>query len=365
MSRLDESAVLEALRPIQDPDFRKSIVDLGFVKDVRIDGGRVAFQIELTTPACPVKDRFQQAAREAVARLPGVTSVDVTMTANTRAAARPVQSDLLPGVRNTIAVASGKGGVGKSTVAVNLALALHQAGAKVGLLDVDVYGPSLPLMLGVSGRPHVTPERKIVPKEAWGLRVMSIGFLAGEDAPVIWRGPMVTGIVRQFLGDVEWGELDYLVLDLPPGTGDAALTLTQLAPLSGAVIVTTPQEVSLIDARKGLRMFQRVNVPVLGIVENMSWFSCGKCGEKHFLFGSGDGERAARELGVDLLAQIPLQPDVVEAGDAGRPTVVARPDTPVAQAFRDLAGEVARRLARLQAETPPVLGTSLEWVNTP
>jgi ATP-binding protein involved in chromosome partitioning len=287
------------------------------------------------------------------------------MTANTRAAARPVQSDLLPGVRNTIAVASGKGGVGKSTVAVNLALALYETGAKVGLLDVDVYGPSIPLMLGVSGKPRVTPERKIVPKEAWGLRVMSIGFLAGEDAPVIWRGPMVHGIVRQFLADVEWGELDYLVLDLPPGTGDAALTLTQTAPLSGALIVTTPQEVSLIDARKGLRMFQRVNVPVLGIVENMSFFTCAKCGEKHHLFGSGGGERAARELGVDLLAQIPLQPDVVEAGDGGRPTVVARPQSPVAVAFRELAGVVARRLSLLQAEAPPVLGTNLEWVNTP
>ncbi len=365
MPRLDEAAVLEALRPIQDPDFKKSIVDLGFIKQLEIDGGKVRFQIELTTPACPVKEKFQQAAHDAVAQLPGVTTVDVTMTANTRAAARPTPTDLLPGVRNTIAVASGKGGVGKSTVAVNLALALYEAGAKVGLLDVDVYGPSIPLMLGVSGKPRITPERKIVPKEAWGLRVMSIGFLAGEDAPVIWRGPMVHGIVRQFLADVEWGELDYLVLDLPPGTGDAALTLTQTAPLSGALIVTTPQEVSLIDARKGLRMFQRVNVPVLGIVENMSWFTCGKCQERHFLFGSGGGERAARELGVDLLVQIPLQPDVVEAGDSGRPTVVASRDTPVAQAFRELAGTVARRVSLLQADAPPVLGTNLEWVNTP
>ncbi len=366
MAELSERAVLDALRPIQDPDFHRSIVDLGFVKDLSIEGGRVAFTIELTTPACPVKEQFQQAARDAVAKLPGVASVEVSMTANTRGSARTAQSAaLLPGVKNTIAVASGKGGVGKSTVAVNLALALRESGARVGLLDVDVYGPSIPLMLGVSGKPRVTPERKIVPKEAWGLRVMSIGFLAGEDAPVIWRGPMVHGIVRQFLADVEWGELDYLVLDLPPGTGDAALTLTQTAPLSGALIVTTPQEVSLIDARKGLKMFRRVNVPVLGIVENMSWFECPKCSERHALFGSGGGERAARELGVELLAQIPLQPDMVEAGDTGQPTLVARPQSPASRALRELAGRVARKLSVLHAEAPPLLDANIEWVNTP
>jgi ATP-binding protein involved in chromosome partitioning len=363
MSAITPAQVLDALRPIQDPDFRKSIVELGFVKDVHVDGGRVSFKIELTTPACPVKERFKSQAEQAVGALAGVTAVEVEMTANTRGAARAgaAQEQVLPGVKNTIAVASGKGGVGKSTVAVNLALALSEAGARVGLLDVDIYGPSIPLMMAASGTPQVTAERKIVPKTSYGLELMSIGFLAGESAPVIWRGPMVHGVVRQFLSDVLWGELDYLVLDLPPGTGDAALTLTQTAPLSGAVIVTTPQEVALIDARKGLKMFQRVNVPVLGIVENMSYFVCPSCSARHAIFGEGGGARAAHELGVDLLAQIPLQPDVVQAGDAGKPTLLSAPDSPAAKAFRELAGAVARKLAVLAAESPPVFDSSIEW----
>jgi ATP-binding protein involved in chromosome partitioning len=367
MAELTEDEILNALRPIQDPDFNRSIVDLGFVKRVVIDAGRVSFTIELTTPACPVKEQFQQAARDAVLALDGVESVDVEMTADTRRGPRTAQAEqLLPGVRNLVAVASGKGGVGKSTVAVNLALALKQTGARVGLLDVDVYGPSIPLMLDVSGKPQVTPDRKIVPKQSYGLSLMSIGFLAGENAPVIWRGPMVHGIVRQFLADVDWGELDYLILDLPPGTGDAALTLVQTAPLSGAVIVTTPQEVALIDARKGLAMFQRVNVPVLGIVENMSFFIPPDMPDrKYFLFGEGGGARAAEELGVDLLVQIPLQPDVVVSGDTGRPTVIAEPESPAAQAFTALAGLVARKLSLLHAEAPPVLDSNIEWVNTP
>ena len=356
-----ERTVLEALRPIIDPDFRKSIVDLGFVKGIRIEGSHVAFKIELTTPACPVKEEFARQAREAVSALDGVDAVEVEMTANTRGS-RPAQKDgVLPGVSNVIAVASGKGGVGKSTVAVNLALALRKTGATVGLLDIDVYGPSIPLMLGVHGRPEVTEERKIVPKRAHDLAVMSIGFLADEKAPVIWRGPMVHGIVQQFLSDVSWGSLDYLVLDLPPGTGDAALTLTQSAPLSGAVIVTTPQEVALIDARKGLKMFERVNVPVLGIVENMSYFVCPTCDTKHALFGEGGGERAAAELGVDLLVRIPLQPDVVVSGDEGRPTVLAHPDSAAAHAFKDLAGVVARKLAVLSTEQLTVLESAIEW----
>jgi ATP-binding protein involved in chromosome partitioning len=248
---------------------------------------------------------------------------------------------------------------------VNLALALAESGAKVGLLDCDIYGPSIPLMLHISGRPQVTPDKKIHPLMSYGLRLMSIGFLAGENAPVIWRGPMVHGIIRQFLSDVKWGELDYLVLDLPPGTGDAALTICQTAPLAGALIVTTPQEVALVDARKGLQMFQRVNVPVLGIVENMSWFDCDGCGKRHHLFGSGGAERAARELGTDVLGHVPLQPDVVTSGDEGRPTVIAAPDSPAAREFKALAGLVARKLSLLNAEAPPVVGTNIEWVNTP
>ena len=298
MAAPTEAQILEALRPIEDPDFHKSIVELGFVKNVEIDGGRVAFTIELTTPACPVKDQFKAAAERAVSALGGVTEVEVEMTSNTRGSRHAEKPPGLEKVQNVIAVASGKGGVGKSTVAVNLALALQDLGAKVGLLDCDIYGPSIPLMLNVTGPPEVTPERKMLPKQAYGLELMSIGFLAGDDAPVIWRGPMVHGVIRQFLGDVLWGPLDYLVLDLPPGTGDAALTLTQAAPLSGAVIVTTPQEVALIDARKGLKMFQRVNVPVLGIVENMSYFTCSNCDTQHSIFGVGGAERAAKELGA-------------------------------------------------------------------
>jgi len=356
MSQPSERDVLDALRPIQDPDFKRSIVDLGFVKNLRIDGGRVSFAIELTTPACPVKERFEGEARAAVAKLPGVTSVEVSMTAQTRGSAHASRPEGLEEVKNVIAVASGKGGVGKSTVAVNLALALAESGAKVGVLDCDVYGPS---------RPQVTPDKKIHPLMSYGLRLMSIGFLAGENAPVIWRGPMVHGIIRQFLSDVKWGELDYLVLDLPPGTGDAALTICQTAPLAGAVIVTTPQEVSLIDARKGLQMFRRVNVPVLGIVENMSWFECDGCGKRHALFGEGGAERAARELETDVLGRVPLQPDVVAAGDAGKPTMVSAPDSPAARELRAIAGLVARKLSLLNAEAPPVLGTNIEWVNTP
>ena len=359
-----EAGVLDALRPIQDPDFNRSIVDLGFVKNVVIDGDRVAFTIELTTPACPVKEAFQKQAHDAVVALDGVSRVDVEMTSQTRGSTHQGKPEGLENVKNTIAVASGKGGVGKSTTAVNLALALSATSARVGLLDCDVYGPSIPLMLGISGRPSVTPDKKIVPLASYGLELMSIGFLAGENAPVIWRGPMVHGIIRQFLGDVAWGELDYLVLDLPPGTGDAALTLTQTAPLSGAVIVTTPQEVSLIDARKGLQMFQRVNVPVLGIVENMSYFVCDGCDKRHALFGEGGAARAAKELGTELLVQVPFEPAVVAAGDSGKPSVVADPDSRAAAAFVELAGLVARRLSLLNSEPPPTLG-NIEWVNTP
>jgi ATP-binding protein involved in chromosome partitioning len=364
-TEITEAQVLDALRPIVDPDFRRSIVDLGFVKDIQIEGGQVAFKIELTTPACPVKAEFERQAHEAVSGLAGVTQVEVTMTANTRGSQRQTEENILPGVKNIIAVASGKGGVGKSTTAVNLALAFRETGATVGLMDADIYGPSIPLMLGVGGPPKVTPDRKIVPKEAHGLRLMSIGFLAGDDAPVIWRGPMVHGVVQQFLTDVEWGELDYLVLDLPPGTGDAALTICQSAPLSGAVIVTTPQEVALIDARKGLKMFQRVNVPVLGIVENMSYFECPDCHSRHSIFGEGGGARASKELGVDLLIQVPIQPDVVQAGDEGKPTIVSNPESPAAKAFGELAGTVARKLAILGAEAPPILDSNIEWVNNP
>ncbi len=366
MSAVTEAAVLDALRPIVDPDFRKSIVELGFVKNVRVEGGRVSFTIELTTPACPVKAEFERTARERVAALPGVTHVDVRMTANTRGpAAAPKDGVVLPGVRNMIAVASGKGGVGKSTTAVNLALALRESGASVGVMDADVYGPSLPLLLGVHGRPEST-EKRIQPLEAYGMRVMSMGFFVNDNSPVIWRGPMVHGLIRQFLTDVEWGELDYLVIDLPPGTGDAALTLTQQAPLSGAVIVTTANDLSILDARKGLRMFEKVAVPVLGIVENMSYFVPSDLPDRrYYIFGKGGGKRVADELGVDFLGEVPIDPRVVEGGDQGKPIVSFAPESEAAVAFRRLAGEVARRLAVLAARTPAIADGNITWVASP
>jgi len=373
MSELTPQRVLDALRPIVDPDFRKSIVELGFVKDLQIDQGRVSFTIELTTPACPVKSEFEKTARERVAALPGVTQVEVRMTSQTRgvggAATRAEGGVVLPGVKNTIAVASGKGGVGKSTTAMNLALALREAGATVGVMDADVYGPSLPLLLGVSGRPETIErdgQKRIQPLEAYGMRVMSMGFFVNENSPVIWRGPMVHGLIRQFLTDVEWGALDYLVIDLPPGTGDAALTLTQQAPLSGAVIVTTANDLSVLDARKGLRMFEKVAVPVLGVVENMSYFVPPDLPDRrYYIFGQGGGKRVADELGVDFLGEVPIDPRVVEGGDRGKPIVAFAPDSEAAAAFRRLAGEVARRLAVLAARTPAIADANITWVASP
>ena len=363
MSSPSQESVLEALRPIVDPDFGKSIVDLGFVKNLSIDSGRVAFEIELTTPACPVKAEFERSAKERVAALPGVDAVDVTMTAQTRGRSPTnTAEELLPGVRNVVAVASGKGGVGKSTVAINLALALRESGAAVGVMDADVYGPSLPLLTGVQGRPD-TRDKRIVPHEGLGMKLMSMGFFLTDDSPVIWRGPMVHGLVRQFLTDVDWGELDYLIVDLPPGTGDAALTLTQQAPLSGAVIVTTANDLSLIDARKGLAMFEKVSVPVLGIVENMSFFVPPDLPDrKYYIFGRGGGERVANEIGVDFLAEIPIDPRVVEGGDRGRPILMHAPEAPAALALRELAGKVARRLAVLAAGTPALADANISWV---
>jgi ATP-binding protein involved in chromosome partitioning len=363
---ITDADVLGALQPIVDPDFGKSIVDLGFVKDIRIEGARVSFTIELTTPACPVKAEFEKAARERVSALPGVDEVDVTMTANTRgraAAPAAAQAEVLPGVRNAIAVASGKGGVGKSTVAVNLALALRETGASVGIMDADVYGPSLQLLLGVNARPQ-TIERRILPNEAFGMKVMSMGFFVNENSPVIWRGPMVHGLISQFLRDVEWGTLDYLVIDLPPGTGDAALTLTQQAPLSGAVIVTTANDLSLIDARKGLKMFEKVSVPVLGIIENMSYFTPPDLPDRrYYIFGRGGGQKTAQELGVDFLGEVPIDPRVVEGGDVGQPILVYAPDSEPARAFRELAGTIARKLAVLASDAPPLADASIEWVS--
>ena len=362
------SQVLDALRPIIDPDFGKSIVDLGFIKDLRIDGANVAFAIELTTPACPVKDEFQKAARDRVLALAGVDAVDVTMTANTRQAQRgggeASQAVSLPGVKNIIAVASGKGGVGKSTTAINLALTLRDQGAEVGILDADVYGPSLSLLTGVHGRPDTTADRKIMPLIGQGMKLMSMAFFLTDGSPVIWRGPMVHGLVKQFLTDVNWGELDYLIVDMPPGTGDAALTLTQMAPLSGAVIVTTANDLSLIDARKGLQMFEKVGVPILGIIENMSYFTPPDLPDrKYHIFGQGGGARVAEELGVDFLGEVPIDPRIAADGDLGKPIVASQPDSPSAVEFRRIAGEIVRKLAVLAVKSPPVADANITWVN--
>jgi len=338
-----KETVLAALRPIQDPDLHRDIVSLGFVKDLSIDGGRVRFRLELTTPACPVKDELKAQCERALRALPGVTAVDVDLSAQVRSP-RPA-GVVMPGVKNVVAVASGKGGVGKSTTAANIALALADDGASVGLLDADIYGPSMPLMFGTSARPQPSGDKRIHPVFAHGIKLMSIGFLIEPDMPMVWRGPMVHGALTQFLEQVEWGNLDYVIVDMPPGTGDAQLTLTQRAGLAGAVIVTTPQQVSLIDARKGLKMFEQVKVPVLGIVENMSYFVCDGCDKQHDIFRRGGGRATAQELGVPFLGEVPLETAVPLSGDEGTPIVRRAPNSAAAMAFRHIAREVARGLA--------------------
>ena len=343
-----EQQVLDALKAIEDPDFNKDIVSLGFVKDIVIDGGRVAFTIELTTPACPVKEEFHRQAVELVSEIADVSDVQVNMSAKVQAHGRPEMRPIA-GISNIIAVASGKGGVGKSTTAVNLAVALAGTGARTGLLDADIYGPSVPRMMGLAGRqPMVDNEaKKMFPLENFGVRTMSIGYLIKEEDAMIWRGPMVAGALGQLLSDVNWGELDYLVVDLPPGTGDAQLTLVQQVPVSGAVIVTTPQDIALLDARKAIAMFRKVNVPVLGLVENMSVFICPHCGGESHIFDSGGAERLGQEQKVELLGRIPLDMQIREDADAGAPIVAAHADSPQAAAYRDLAGETAKRISVL------------------
>src|SRR6186713_2496057 len=278
---LEREAVLNALRVVNDPDLRRDIVSLGFVKDLSLKDGNVSFTIELTTPACPVKDQLREQATAAVRALPGVSSVDVRMTANVRSVSAPETGrPPLPGVKNIIAVGAGKGGVGKTTVAVNLALALSKCGSRVGILDGDIYGPNVPIMLGLSATQLTTDGKQIMPAEKHGLQVVSMGFLTSDDAPVIWRGPMLHGAIQQFFRDVAWRDLDYLIVDMPPGTGDVALSLSQTVPVAGAVVVTTPQQVSLADSRRAIRMYQKLNIPTLGIIENMSFHVCGRCGHE-------------------------------------------------------------------------------------
>jgi len=351
-----EPQVLAALAEIVDPDLGRDVVSLGMIKDLRIsDAGEVAFTFELTTPACPVRDRFKSQAEEAVMALPGVSRADIRMTANVRPGfMRQQASEMLPGVRQTIAIASGKGGVGKSTVAVNLAAALHQSGARVGLLDADIYGPSVPGLTGTQDQPKVVDE-KLVPLRSYGLQLMSIGFLGGADKAMIWRGPMVSRAIQQMMSDVAWGELDYLVIDLPPGTGDASLTIAQSVPLTGVAIVATPQALALDIAVKALQMFRSLNVTPLGLIENMSWYVCPECGHEHHVFGHGGAERAARRLGVPFLGALPLAEDIRVESDSGAPIVVSRPDSPAARAFADVASQIAARTSIQSFRRLPVI----------
>ncbi len=341
---LTEEAVLNALRNVQDPDLRRDIVTLNFIKDLEIDGGLVKFKVQLTTPACPVKEQLKEQCEAEVLALEGVTSVEVEMTAQVRER-QTAPEDLIPGVRHAIAIASGKGGVGKSTVTVNLAVALAQTGARVGLMDADVYGPSIPLMLGAQKERPFTQGGKILPIERYGIRMMSLGLLMEEGQAVLWRGPMVAGTVKQLLQDVDWGELDYLLVDLPPGTGDAPMSLAQLAPLTGVVIVTTPHHVAANIAGKSVHLFRRLNSPILGVVENMAGFVCPHCGEVSNIFSGMTGEELSVQIGVPYLGSVPLDPSVSDAGDKGIPAILLAPERPQAAAFRALAGKLAQQVS--------------------
>ena len=348
---LTEAAVLDALRAVKDPDLHKDIVALGFIKNLSIDGGRVAFTIELTTPACPVKDKMRDQARAAVSVLAGVTEVDVHMSAQVRAAAADFSRTGIPGVKNILAVGAGKGGVGKTTVAVNLAVALARFGSRVGMIDGDVYGPNVPIMLGLKTQ-LTTDGQKIIPAEQYGIHVVSLGFLTQDDSPIIWRGPMLHGIVQQFFREVRWPELDYLIVDMPPGTGDVALSLSQVVPVTGAVLVTTPQTVSLADTRRAVRMYQKLNVPTLGLIENMSHFVCPSCQHESDIFGKGGGEGLAKAMNVPFIGRIPIYEPIRRGGDNGMPLVLSEPDSPPARAFMSAAEQVAAQISIASYKRP-------------
>jgi ATP-binding protein involved in chromosome partitioning len=347
---LDTQSILEILQPVQDPELQKSLVDLNMIRNVQIEDGQVSFTLVLTTPACPLREFIVEDCQKAVKQLPGVVEVVVNVTAETPQQKAIPDRQSVTGIKNIIAISSGKGGVGKSTIAVNVAVALAQAGAKVGLLDADIYGPNAPTMLGLADAKVMVRQGQgsevLEPAFNHGIKLVSMGFLIDPDQPVIWRGPMLNGIIRQFLYQVEWGELDYLIVDMPPGTGDAQLTLAQSVPMAGAVIVTTPQTVSLLDARRGLKMFQQLGVKVLGIVENMSYFIPPDLPDRNYdLFGSGGGEKTSKELKIPLLGCVPLEIALREGGDAGVPIVIAAPDSASAKALVAIAGQVAAKVS--------------------
>ncbi len=349
---MTEADILNVLRQVQDPDLHKDIVSLGFVKEAKVTGETVSMIIELTTPACPVRDQMKEEIKKLVLSLPGIKTVDVKMTAQVRATASQARDKLIPQVKNIIPVASGKGGVGKSTVSVNLAIALAKTGAKVGLLDADVYGPSVPTLMGITEKPKQVNNR-VIPVEKYGIKVVSMAFFVPPTEAVIWRGPMLHKMVENFLGGVEWGELDYLVVDLPPGTGDVQLSLCQMVPITGAVIVSTPQDVAWNVAQKAILMFNKLNAPILGIIENMSHFICGHCGQKEEIFGSGGARKAAEQWGIPFLGEIPLVTHIRTTSDKGKPIVHSDPGHPSANAFLKTAENMAAQISirNIQGET--------------
>jgi len=346
---VNESSVQEALRKLVDPNTGKDFVATRSVKNVKVTGNDVSLAIELGYPG---KSQHEPIRRQVIAALKAAGAGNVTVTVSSRVVAHAVQRGvkLVPGIKNIIAVASGKGGVGKSTTAVNLALALSAEGASVGMLDADIYGPSQPTMLGIAGRPESKDGKRIEPMQGHGLQASSIGFLIDVDTPMVWRGPMVTQALEQLLKDTNWSELDYLVVDLPPGTGDIQLTLAQKVPVTGAVIVTTPQDIALIDARKGLKMFEKVGIPILGVVENMSFHVCPQCGHESHIFGKGGAARMSQDYKTELLGQLPLDESIQQQADSGRPTVVSDPDGKIAEIYKRIARRVAVKIAESQRD---------------
>jgi ATP-binding protein involved in chromosome partitioning len=346
MLSLTPETIRRALKEIVDPDLRADIIALGYLKDLEIDGGRVAFTLEFSTHASPNRERVVEQSRAAVTALSGVDSVEVTTTVRVRSATAPERGGPpLPGVKNVIAVGAGKGGVGKTTVSVNLALALTKAGARVGILDGDIYGPNVPLMLGLQAELS-TDGRQIRPAEKFGIQVVSLAFMTAEDQAVIWRGPMVHGAIQQFFREVGWRDLDYLIIDMPPGTGDVALSLSQTVAVAGAVVVTTPQQVSLADSRRAVRMYQKLNIPTLGIVENMSYYACPNCHHESDIFGFGGGEQIATSMDVPFLGRLPVYQPISLGSDRGIPIIIAEPESPAARAIGQVGERVAREVAQ-------------------
>lgn len=352
---VNNADILNILRKIEDPDLHKDIVSLGFVKEAKVEGDTATCVIELTTPACPVKDDLKEQARKLIASLPGIKNVSVQMTSQVRSTAAPQREKLIPSVKNVIPIASGKGGVGKSTISANIALALASTGAKVGLMDADVYGPSIPTILGISEKP-LAANNRILPVEKYGLKVISMGLFVPANEAVIWRGPMLHKMVNDFLAVVEWGELDYLIVDLPPGTGDIQLSLCQTIPVTGAVIVSTPQDVAWNVAQKAIMMFDKLNAPVLGIIENMSHYLCAHCNTKEEIFGSGGARKAAERLGIPFLGEIPLMTSIRSTADQGDPIVHSDPANPVSKSILKIAENLAAQVSirDIQGETKVV-----------